>query len=89
MSIKQDVLKLLRESEPPTAAEAHAIHALAKAADLPIAVTDLVERYAVSRQVHEQATEEAKNAKNESKELWEVLAKVLNSGPDMFAGGGA
>ena len=85
---QKSLTELLRESEPPTAVEAAGLLTLSKALGLSMGVTDLVERYHVSRATHEQAAEEAKAAKTEAKELWETLQAYLNAGPDMFAGGG-
>jgi hypothetical protein len=85
-SQQKSLTDLLLESEPPTAAEASRLHVLCQALALPIAISDLVERYAGERSRHEEAADAAKESKKESSELWETLQKYIAAGGDMFDG---
>lgn len=87
---QKSLIELIRESDPPTAAEASHLLALAEALGIEEPVRNTLSSYRDARALQENHEAEGKKCKSDGKDLWEGLVEYISSPvADMFNAGGA
>lgn len=76
-------LRLIAEAEQPCESYAKALKVAAVQAGVHHGVIDLLERYAETIALAEEAKLAAKSQANDAKSLWEAVVQSAKSGPDM------
>ena len=81
-------LRLISEAEQPSESYARALKIAAADAGLHRGIIDLLERYAETIALAEEAKAAAKAQASDAKALWEMCVTSAKAGPDMADQGG-